>query len=349
MAQITDGFSKRKADHIRHSLDPQTEAIGLTKLDTLTLTHEALPDLNFQEITLQTARFGQAVATPFLISSMTAGHQDALLINQHLMAAAEHQGWAMGVGSQRRELFDSNAHIEWLGIRKKHPKLQILGNIGIAQCITSKASAIERLVDNLQATALQIHLNPLQECMQPEGTPQFKGGLAAIEALCKQLSVPVIIKETGCGISGQTLNRLEQCGISAVDVSGLGGTHWGRIEGLRAPTNSAQQIAAQTFKNWGISTVDSLLMAQKAQRSYEIWASGGVRTGLDAAKLIALGAQTIGFARPMLEAALQSEEAVLHTMSTIEFELKTALFCTGQATISQLQENGHALLQTRTF
>ena len=343
MADDLLGFEKRKADHILHSTDPQTEATGLSGLDQLSLCHEALPDINFEDITLGCTQLSKHVQTPFLVSSMTAGHKDASTINERLMQASEQQGWAMGVGSQRRELFDKKAHLEWAKRRKKFPKLRIFGNIGIAQCITASIDQIRALVENLDANALQIHLNPLQECIQPEGTPQFKGGLKAIEKISHLLDVPVIIKETGCGISTSTMKRLNDTGIKALDVSGFGGTHWGRIEGLR--TNDIKlKSTAITFKNWGISTLNALLSARKIKPNFEIWGSGGVRTGLDAAKLLALGATTIGFARPMLIAALRSQQAVIETMETIEYELKTALFCTGHQTIAELQENQNALL-----
>lgn len=343
MTDSIQGFEQRKADHIRLSLDPQTEATGQTGLDQIMLEHEALPDLDFADLIIKTTQLKKVVRTPFLISSMTAGHQNAKLINTRLMMAAEQQCWAMGVGSQRRELFDQQAQQEWHHLRKKHPNLRLFGNIGIAQCINTKTHDIQKLVDNLSADALQIHLNPLQECIQPEGTPQFKGGLQAIERLANALDVPIIIKETGCGVSQSTMKRLNNTGITALDVSGFGGTHWGRIEGLRTQDNQ-RSTTAQTFKNWGISTLSAMLAAKKLSLSYEIWASGGVRNGLDAAKLLSLGATTIGFARPMLAAAIESEEAIIDVMKTIEFELKTALFCTGSANIKQLQENGYAML-----
>jgi isopentenyl-diphosphate Delta-isomerase len=343
MSSAHHNFTQRKADHIRLSLDPKTEASGLNGLDQFSLTHEALPDINFDDITLKSQQLGLDVDTPFLISSMTAGHQDGLVINERLMCAATAQNWAMGVGSQRRELFDDTAHLEWLNLRKRFPNLRLFGNIGIAQVITSTTSQLQRLVDNLEANALQIHLNPLQECIQPEGTPHYKGAYQAIESLCTQLDVPVIIKETGCGMSKQTMEKLNNTGISALDVSGFGGTHWGRIEGLRTNNKQLSQ-AAKTFGNWGINTFDAMLNARSLMLNYEVWGSGGIRDGLDSAKLLALGANTIGFARPMLAAAMDSEEAIIDVMKTIEFELKTALFCTGHANIAALQEKYHALL-----
>ncbi len=329
-------FEQRKQDHIKFALLNETEAIGFSELDKVKLPHEALPDLNFDELSLKAKQLEQEVQTPFLISSMTAGHTDAKLINQRLMEAADSCGWAMGVGSQRRELDDDNARIEWAGIRQKYPHLRLFGNIGISQLIQSPLSDIQRLIDNIEANAIQIHLNPLQECLQPEGTPSFKGGLNAIEKLAKDIDIPVIIKETGCGFHQQTLLRLNDTGIKACDISGFGGTHWGRIEGKRA-TDSMQQNASETFRHWGVSTLQSMQNAKAVAPHYEIWASGGVRSGLDAAKLLALGANTIGIAKPLLKAALQGTNEIIKVMKRFEYELKVALFCTGSPSIKHLQ------------
>lgn len=336
-------FEQRKQDHIQFALLDETEAKGYSGLDSIILNHEALPDINFDEINISTTQLGHAVATPFLISSMTAGHQNAPILNQRLMQAAQIQGWSMGVGSQRKELASKDSHHEWLSVRKSFPSLRLYGNIGISQLITSPVDDIKRLVDNLEAQAMQIHLNPLQECIQPEGTPFFKGAHQAIETIVKALDVPIIIKETGCGFSKKTLLRLNNTGVKAVDISGFGGTHWGRIEGMRSQ-DKLQLSAASTFKYWGVSTLTAMQYANTLPLDYEIWGSGGIRTGLDAAKLIALGANTIGFAKPMLQAALNSTDDVVETMKQIENELKIALFCTGHSTLQTLKEDTDAII-----
>jgi isopentenyl-diphosphate delta-isomerase len=330
-------FESRKRDHIRLSLADKNQASGESGLDRVLLIHEALPDLNFKNVTLAQTSLKTKCRTPFLVSSMTAGHERSTELNVLLARACQERGWRMGVGSQRRELGDLAAAAEWKALRKSADKVQLLGNLGLAQLIKTKTSAIERLVDSLEATAMIIHLNALQECLQPEGTPDFKGGLKAIERLCKNLSVPVIVKETGCGFSHHTLKKLKGTGVAAVDVSGLGGTHWGRIEGDRAQADDIRSVAALTLANWGIPTVDSVVDAVSLKPRYEVWASGGVRSGLDAAKLLAMGAKVVGFAKPVLEAALAGEEVLFQKMATFEFELQTALFCTGSETISDLQ------------
>ncbi|STX29800.1 isopentenyl-diphosphate delta-isomerase [Legionella beliardensis] len=330
-------FEKRKQDHIELALLPDNQASELNNLDQLTLQHEALPDLNFNEITLAGTRFGKSIPKPFLVSSMTAGHNGALAINRTLLAACANSGWAMGVGSQRRELTDKQAANEWHLLRQEFPDVTLFSNLGIAQLLEVSLSQVMQLTDVLNADGLIIHCNPLQEVMQPEGTPHFKGCWQQLENLVKKLPLPVIIKETGCGFSKSTLTRLNDIGVAAVDVSGLGGTHWGRIEGCRSK-NTIQNKAAETFKNWGINTVNSVLNAVSIKPNFEIWGSGGVRHGLDAAKLFALGATTVGFAKPMLQAALISAEQVYDLMTTIEYELQVAMFCTGSRVLHELRE-----------
>lgn len=339
MKETIQQFAQRKQDHIRLALDDSTQANGFSGLDSIQLIHEAIPDIDFSSINIASQLFNQPIATPFLVSSMTAGHEAAVKINETLALACQQRGWLMGVGSQRRQLFELEAAKEWQAIRSLAPKARLLGNIGLTQLILTPSVQIQRLADSLAAEAMIIHTNPLQEVLQSEGTPHFKGSYQAIERLCRELPIPVIIKETGCGFSKQTLLRLNNLGVAAVDVSGFGGTHWGRIEGLRNEMQSQRYKAAQVFKNWGIPTVQSLLDAVSLKPNYVIWASGGVRSGLDAAKLLALGAQIIGFAKPMMESALQGIDAVLKQMELYEFELKTALFCTGCQDIASLQEN----------
>ncbi len=331
-------FEKRKQDHIELALMQANQAKELNTFDSVSLIHEALPDLDFSEISIASKRFGSVVATPFMVGSMTAGHRDAVNINRHLISACAESGWAMGVGSQRRELTDSKAGFEWQPLRRDYPDVSLFSNLGIAQLMSTPLIQIQRLTDVLQADALIIHCNPLQECIQPEGTPMFQGSWKALAHLVKSLPLPVIVKETGCGFSRATLTRLNEIGVAAVDVSGLGGTHWGRIEGHRAVDVPLRQKASATFANWGIDTVQSVIDAASLNPTFEIWGSGGVRHGLDAAKLVALGASTVSFAQPMLNAALQGTDAVLNVMASIDYELRVAMFCTGSRVLSDLKE-----------
>lgn len=341
-------FEQRKADHITLALDARNQASGGNGLDNIELLHEALPELDFSELTLATQSLGHTLKTPFFVSSMTAGHANANKINTLLAIACEHQGWAMGVGSQRRELTDPSEKKNWVNLRKSAPNALFFGNLGLSQLIHHSPSEVLRLADALQAQAMIIHCNPLQECLQPEGTPSFKGGLAALETLVKEAAgLPIIVKETGCGFSANTLNRLNNTGIRAVDISGFGGTHWGRIEGARSPAHHQLAKAARTFEQWGISTVDALLTAIELQPNYEIWASGGIRSGLDAAKVLAMGARMVGYAKPILAAAIKGLDELVQQMQTYEYELKIALFCTGNANPNQLRESHIWHLKTR--
>lgn len=332
-------FESRKRDHIRIALDPRVQSSRNAGLDQVELVHEALPDLDFKDIDLTTDFNGRSLSAPFFISSMTAGHEKGKEINLALARLSEGRGLLMGVGSQRRELEDSEAAREWKDVRKQAPKACLAGNLGIAQAIRAPVDRVKALVDGLEASALFIHLNPLQECLQPEGTPQFRGGLQAIARLAETLPVPVIVKETGCGMSVATLKRLSSAGVYAVDVSGLGGTHWGRVEEQRLAKTDMRASAAPAFSDWGLQTARCLIDGAEANVRSQLWASGGLRTGVDVAKTIALGARMAGLAHPWLEAAVQSdsETALERLADRLTFELQTALFCTGSRTPSELQ------------
>lgn len=337
-AEHPQKFESRKSDHIRLALLDAMQAPG-SGLDSIKLVHEAFPDLDFEELELEQELFNTGIQiSPLFVSSMTAGHAGSVDLNLALARVCENRNWAMGVGSQRRQLTDKTADAEWAKIRKACPKVRFFGNIGIAQLIQTKTDDIRRIAETLEATAMFVHANPLQECLQPEGTPHFKGGIKEIERLAKELPIPVIVKETGCGFSAATLKRLNGIGLAAVDVSGLGGTHWGRIEGGRSEEGSRLQSVAETFRDWGIGTVESLESAMAVQTDYEVWASGGVRSGLDAAKLIAMGAKMVGLAKPLIEAAIDGETALDERMARLELELKIALFCTGSKTTGDLRE-----------
>lgn len=337
MTNNYEQFEKRKQDHIKLALMPENQTKNLSTFDNITLIHDAMPDFNFNEINIQGFRFGRSVEKPFIVSSMTAGHRRAKQINYNLISACAKNAWAMGVGSQRRELTDLNAAFEWQNLCREFPQVSLYSNLGIAQLISSPLKDIQRLTDSLQADALIIHCNPLQECIQPEGTTNFKGCWNALENLVKNMTLPIIVKETGCGFSEETMTRFNNIGIAAVDIGGSGGTHWGRIEGHRAIHDPIRHQTAISFQNWGIDTVSSVRQAAILNPSFEIWGSGGVVNGLNAAKLFAIGATTVGYAKPMLEAALKSSDQVNLCMSKIEYELKVAMFCTGSLVLNDLK------------
>lgn len=331
-------FEKRKRDHIKLALEKGQQAVESRDFDRIEILHDALPEINFNEVSLNIKSLGRECQTPFFVSSMTAGHKGGVDINQRLAKACEEMGWRLGVGSQRRELSDANAQKEWKKIRKASPRAKFMGNLGLAQLIHSSKSDIDRLIENLEPEAFIIHLNPLQECLQGEGTPEFRGGVDAIQNLCETIKIPVIVKETGCGFSHIALKKLKKTKIAALDVAGLGGTHWGRVEAARLDETDLKSRSGIVFGNWGHGTVESVLAAQETGLNCEIWGSGGVRSGLDAAKLIALGANQVGIAMPMMVAAQKGVESIVNLMKSFEFELKTALFCTGQRTMTDMQQ-----------
>ena len=339
--QTNQQFIERKRDHLRVSLLDQVEAQGCSGLEQIRLVHDSLPDLNLESVSIESSFLDQAIATPFFVAGMTAGHDDAEWINSRLADAAAERGWILGLGSQRRELSADFSDQAVRDLCARFPKLKLVANLGITQLIElhqkNELPQLVRLAEQAKTALIAIHLNPLQEAVQFEGTPQFKGSLAAIDALIKSSSLPIILKETGSGMSQAMLKKIAHLNLFAVDVSGLGGTHWARVEGLRAPAESISARLGETFQNWGVSTVQSVKTAKTIlPSSTEIWASGGVRSGLDAAKLIALGAKRVGFAKPALQAALISDQALQQWMLAIETELKISLFCSNTESLPEL-------------
>ena len=227
-------FELRKQEHIKLSLGSRSQGSNRSGWDRYNLNHEAFPEMDLEEVDLTTSFFNLKLSSPIFISSMTAGHADGQIINERLAELSHHKQILMGVGSQRRELTDPEAAKEWKKIRKTFPKALFMGNIGITQVITHTSREIFKLIDSLDAKALIVHTNPLQEALQLEGTPQFKGGLKSLENLVSKSPVPIIVKEVGCGMGLSTIQKLNDIGVAVVDIAGKSGTHWGRIEGLRS-------------------------------------------------------------------------------------------------------------------
>ena len=330
-------YEKRKKDHIELALKDKNRAKD-SGLSQIHFHHCALPEIDFNQVDISAKILGQRRSSPFFVSAMTGGHDQSLSINLRIAKVCEKRGWIMCTGSQRKQFMNPKAKEEWQEIRKQAPNLFLIGNLGLSQLIKTPPEKIEELVQSLGASAMMIHANPLQESLQEEGTPDFKNGKKVLAQIAKNLSVPLCLKETGCGFSYSTLQSLCGLGLKVVDVSGFGGTHWGRIEGDRLDSIQKQRSAA-VFSFWGNRTLDSLLAAGKCKnRDFEIWASGGLKNGLDAAKCFALGAQACGFAYVILEKALLGEEELNQQMLLLENELKISLFCTGSKNILQLSD-----------
>ncbi|NGM68689.1 type 2 isopentenyl-diphosphate Delta-isomerase [Natronolimnobius sp. AArcel1] len=330
--------SDRKDDHIRiiEEEDVETTGAGFADID---LVHEALPELHRDEIDTTTTLFGHELAAPIVIESMTGGHPNTTKINRALAEAAQETNIAMGVGSQRAgiELEDEALLESYTVVRDVAPDAFLYGNVGAAQLLEYDVDDVEQAVEMIDADAMAIHLNFLQEAVQPEGDVDARGCLEAIEHVAADLSVPVIVKETGNGISRETAERLADAGVNAIDVAGQGGTTWSGIESYRAAAVGAdrQEAIGQLFRAWGVPTAVSTAEAASAHET--VIASGGVRSGLDIAKAIALGAQAGGLAKPFLRPAGQGTDTVIDLIETLSLELRTAMFVTGSASIADLQ------------
>lgn len=342
-------FQRRKQDHLKITLQNSSQAENSNILDQVILNHTAFPEMDWSEVN-SSCEYNQIILNaPFYISSMTAGHQQGKDINLALAKLSSEKKILMGVGSQRRELTDTTAKNEWRDLRKKHPKALLLSNIGLSQLIHSDTMSIIGIVENLEAIGLFVHVNPLQECLQKEGTPFFKGGLKAIAELVKKSPVPVIIKEVGNGFSLEDMKRLNETGIFALDLSARGGTDWAKVEALRFSEAQNERSSGLLYGGWGYDLVEMVSYKEKLNVSYQTWGSGGIRSGLDVAKSIAMGCELVGLAQPWLKALLSdtsqaeatgnklNEKALFAYFEKLEKELKVALFCTGSKSLKDLK------------
>jgi len=332
----------RKADHLRICLDEDVQFHGVTNgLERYRFTHCCLPELNRSEIDLSTTFLRKLLGAPLLISSMTGGTQEAKTINFRLAEVAQHYKLAMGVGSQRVAVENPQV-ADTFAVRSLAPDILLFANLGAVQLNYSYGlDECRRVVDLCQADALILHLNPLQECIQPKGDTNFKGLIDKISFLCSQLPVPVIAKEVGNGISAAMAQKLLDAGVSAIDVAGAGGTSWAKVESERA-LNVQQRQLGLTFADWGLPTAECITSIRAFAPDIPLIASGGLRNGMDVAKAIALGADISGLAWPFLQAAAESVDAVDALVQLLIAEITTVLFCTGNVTLSQLKCS-HAL------
>jgi len=332
----------RKADHLRICLDEDVQFHGVTNgLERYRFTHCCLPELNRSEIDLSTTFLRKLLGAPLLISSMTGGTQEAKTINFRLAEVAQHYKLAMGVGSQRVAVENPQV-ADTFAVRSLAPDILLFANLGAVQLNYSYGlDECRRVVDLCQADALILHLNPLQECIQPKGDTNFKGLIDKISILCNNLPVPVIAKEVGNGISAAMAQKLLDAGVSAIDVAGAGGTSWAKVESERA-LNVQQRRLGLTFADWGLPTAECITSIRAFAPDIPLIASGGLRNGMDVAKAIALGADISGLAWPFLQAAAESVDAVDALVQLLIAEMTTVLFCTGNVTLSQLKCS-HAL------
>lgn len=328
--------AQRKNDHLQIVEEhPVSVASVSTGFERFRLMHCALPEVDFDDISTSTRFLHRSLRVPILISGMTGGIERGALINQRLAAAAEAFGCAMGVGSQRVAIEDPD-QARHFRLREVAPNILLFANLGAVQLNYGYGvTECQRAVEMIEADALVLHLNPLQEALQDHGNTRWSGLLRQIERVCTSLDVPVIVKEVGWGISARIARQLEAAGVAAIDVGGAGGTSWSEVERHRAATPALANLC-EAFAQWGIPTAESLRMT-RAVTSLPVIASGGLRTGIDAAKALALGADLVGFAAPLLRAAAASPEGASEALAAIVAELRLSMFCCGAADLAHLR------------
>lgn len=337
----------RKADHIKINLEQDVRSALTTGLEDIRFVHEALPELDLNHVDSSLSLFARRLAAPILISSMTGGTEDAKIINLRLAEAAQQTGAAMGVGSQRAALEHPDQAASFQ-VRRVAPDILLFANLGAVQLNYGYAiDHCRRAVEMIQADALILHINPLQEAVQASGDVNFAGLAKKIEEICKKIQIPVIAKEVGWGVSERTAKLLADCGVSAIDVAGAGGTSWSQVEMHRAPDEFTRQLAA-TFIGWGIPTVESILNVKRAAPKMTVFASGGLKDGLDIAKCLGLGATLGGMAGPFLKAAAVSTEKAADMIRLTKRQIEVAMFACGAANLEDIR-NGKLAGSTARF
>jgi isopentenyl-diphosphate delta-isomerase len=330
----------RKNSHLTICLEEQVEFASedANGFGSYRFDHDALPETDKNEVSLETTIFGKKLKAPLFVGAMTGGTARAAEINRRLALAAEKCGIGFALGSQRKMIEDSTTRASY-AVREVAPQLPLLvGNVGAVQLnygVTLKD--IQRLIQEVGCDAFNFHLNPLQEAIQPEGDVNFKGLIAKLRDLIPQLKVPVLFKEVGSGISEATLLKIKDLPLAGVETAGVGGTSWSKVESLRTE-NKIQRATGELFARWGVPTAESVIVCRKHLPKHIIIASGGMRNGIEAAKAIALGANAVAFALPMLKAAEQSVDAAIAAIEGVKEELRTAMFVTGCARIEDLRQ-----------
>ncbi len=337
---MTNRTEKRKASHLRICLDREVQARNIrTGFEDITLVHRALPEIDRDEIDLSTIFLKKQLRAPFIFSAMTGGVKEAEKINIVLAEAAESLGLGMGVGSQRVAIENRRLSRTFRVARDYAPSIPLIANLGASQLRSGWGikEALEA-VDMIEADALAIHLNPLQEVAQPEGEPGYRGVLEKIMELKERLPVPLIVKETGAGISREDAKRLEEARVDFLDVGGAGGTSWAAVEYYRAEESDdvSGMRLGKTFWDWGIPTAASIFECARST-SVPIIASGGIRSGLDAAKAITLGASFVGIALPLLKSAAKGRRELESEVEMILDELRSAMFLTSAVDLEELK------------
>lgn len=329
-------IKSRKGEHIQINLEKDVASALTTGLADYRFVHQALPEMALSEVDMGQVLFGKTQRVPVLVSSMTGGTERAARINRHLAEGAQAVGLAMGVGSQRAAIADASL-AESFQVRRYAPNILLFANLGAVQLNYGYGvDECRQAVEMIEADALILHLNPLQEALQPEGDGDFSGLAGKIGEVREKLGVPVIVKEVGWGLSVEAARLLYDAGVDALDVAGAGGTSWSQVEMYRNPDPYRAQTAG-AFIGWGIPTAESLLAVRQVYQDRPVFASGGLRTGIDIAKCLALGANLGGMAGQFLRAADESLEATVSTMRMVTDQVRIAMFACGARNLDALR------------
>lgn len=340
-----DETSNRKLNHIRMVLSGDVDYDITTMFEDIILIHNSLPEISLEKIDTKTKIFGRTFNLPILIDSMTGGTKIAKKINENLALAAGEVNIPVSCGSQRAAIENPDLTDTYRVMRDVGNNIFIIANIGAQQLIPDPLNIANSVIDMIDADALAIHLNPLQEATQLNGDVNLKGCLEAIREVVENVNVPIIVKETGAGISRETAVKLRDIGVDAINISGAGGTSWSavEIERLNSLSEDYKYEVSKIYKNWGIPTAASLIEVARSV-DIPIIASGGIRTGLDIAKSIAVGASFTGIAKPFLSKALEGRDSVIKYINILRDQLKVAMLLTGSINIFQLKRAKYVIL-----
>ncbi len=318
----------RKGRHIRISLNEKVEADVPTGFEDVTLVHRCLPEIDLDDVDTSLTLFGHRLSAPLIISAITGGTEEAGRINRVLAKAAEKFGIGIGVGSQRVAIEHPEVEDTFGVVREETPNSFVMANLGCPQLALGwGATQARKAISMIDADALAIHMNPLQEAVQVDGDTKYAGILGKVRDLASSLETPIVMKETGCGISREDAAKLDEAGAAGFELSGLGGTSWAAVEHhiAREVGEPLQEYLGKSLWNWGIPTASSLVEVREATKKVVI-ASGGLRTGQDAVKALSLGADAVGIAKPFMEKAVQSQKALEEHIEAILTELKVCMF-----------------------
>ncbi|GER88623.1 type 2 isopentenyl-diphosphate Delta-isomerase [Dictyobacter vulcani] len=341
---MADEVTQRKIEHVNIALERDVSAPQRANWSDIQFVHQALPEVDLDTIDLSTTFLGHTLRYPIFMSSLTGGHPDVLNINRNLARAAEHYGLALGVGSQRAAILNPALAASYTVTRESAPNAFLIANIGAPQLIQQAGHTpftleqVQRAIQMIGANALAVHMNSLQEAAQPEGDRNAFGEAAALKQLVQQVERPVIAKETGAGVSREQALLLRSCGVSAIDVGGAGGSSMSAMEAARSESRGDERTMniGLLYRDWGIPTPISLVEATTAR--LPLISTGGIRTGLDAARALSLGATLVGIGFPLLKAASQSYEKVCEVIESTVAQLKVAMQLSGAANLAQLRE-----------